>query len=320
MGVSAVPQLLLNRHYLDIEDWGREVGWDTSFTQIDSGALRAKASAFGTTRCVVTRGEFSRSIHQIGTPPTGMLSFGLPDDDVKVFRWCGKDAVGGDILNFNLSGGFEGTTPSGFSGFVISFSQEWLREIIESEKLDSNLLEQTNSMSVWNNATSVTGTLLQQLSDIYRGRLSGNLTATDDFFSQTAATRLLKSLSHQQADDKPENALHRRRAVRRAMEWISSREDRPISISRLSRNTGASTPTLYRGFMEEFGIGPKKYLNLRRLTRVRAELVSADPGNRITEIANRWGFWHMGQFAADYRKHFGELPSETLAGKVFRKA
>jgi AraC family ethanolamine operon transcriptional activator len=32
----------------------------------------------------------------------------------------------------------------------------------------------------------------------------------------------------------------------------------------------------------------------------------------INEIANRWGFWHMSQFAADYRRFFGELPSETL--------
>jgi len=32
----------------------------------------------------------------------------------------------------------------------------------------------------------------------------------------------------------------------------------------------------------------------------------------IVDVASRWGFWHMGQLAADYRKHFGELPSETL--------
>lgn len=30
------------------------------------------------------------------------------------------------------------------------------------------------------------------------------------------------------------------------------------------------------------------------------------------DVANNWGFWHMGRFAADYRKFFGELPSETL--------
>jgi AraC family ethanolamine operon transcriptional activator len=32
----------------------------------------------------------------------------------------------------------------------------------------------------------------------------------------------------------------------------------------------------------------------------------------ILEIANQWGFQHMSSFAADYKKQFGELPSETL--------
>jgi len=32
----------------------------------------------------------------------------------------------------------------------------------------------------------------------------------------------------------------------------------------------------------------------------------------VTDVANSWGFWHMGQFAADFRRQFGELPSETV--------
>ncbi|UCG61547.1 MAG: helix-turn-helix domain-containing protein [Candidatus Zixiibacteriota bacterium] len=32
----------------------------------------------------------------------------------------------------------------------------------------------------------------------------------------------------------------------------------------------------------------------------------------IADVANHWGFWHMGQFSADYRRLFGELPLETL--------
>ncbi|RKX41165.1 MAG: hypothetical protein DRP64_11685 [Verrucomicrobia bacterium] len=33
---------------------------------------------------------------------------------------------------------------------------------------------------------------------------------------------------------------------------------------------------------------------------------------RLLDAANARGFWHMGQFAADYRKLFGENPSATL--------
>jgi len=32
---------------------------------------------------------------------------------------------------------------------------------------------------------------------------------------------------------------------------------------------------------------------------------------KIADVANKWGFWHLGQFAKDYRSWFGELPSEA---------
>ncbi|MFV2073945.1 MAG: helix-turn-helix domain-containing protein, partial [Thermoanaerobaculales bacterium] len=44
----------------------------------------------------------------------------------------------------------------------------------------------------------------------------------------------------------------------------------------------------------------------------RRALRSATQPTLVTDVANSWGFWHMGQFAADYRRQFGELPSETL--------
>ena len=49
-----------------------------------------------------------------------------------------------------------------------------------------------------------------------------------------------------------------------------------------------------------------------RLQSVRRNLLGKSPGNSISEIAASWGFWHMGQFAAVYRRQFGELPSETV--------
>ncbi len=38
---------------------------------------------------------------------------------------------------------------------------------------------------------------------------------------------------------------------------------------------------------------------------------------RIADIANKWGFWRMGQIAADYRNLFNELPSQTMSKAAY---
>ena len=57
-------------------------------------------------------------------------------------------------------------------------------------------------------------------------------------------------------------------------------------------------------------------LQTRQLNAVRRNLRASGPrGDTVRNVAARWGFWHMGQFARDYRNLFGELPSQTLRGK-----
>jgi AraC family transcriptional regulator, ethanolamine operon transcriptional activator len=49
------------------------------------------------------------------------------------------------------------------------------------------------------------------------------------------------------------------------------------------------------------------------LNGVRRELKSDARADRaVQDIAARWGFWHLGEFSADYKHQFGELPSATL--------
>jgi AraC family ethanolamine operon transcriptional activator len=61
-----------------------------------------------------------------------------------------------------------------------------------------------------------------------------------------------------------------------------------------------------------FGIGPKAHLQCHLLSAVRDQLLTRSGHSLTADIANSWGFWHMGQFAADYRKLFGELPYKSL--------
>lgn len=97
-----------------------------------------------------------------------------------------------------------------------------------------------------------------------------------------------------------------------ALDYLQEHEHETVTVGEICAGTGVSWRTLNRAFLERFGIGPKGYLQRLRLTGVRAKL-STCPGNTvIADVANEWGFWHMGQFARDYRGLFGELPSETL--------
>jgi AraC family ethanolamine operon transcriptional activator len=52
---------------------------------------------------------------------------------------------------------------------------------------------------------------------------------------------------------------------------------------------------------------------------VRGELLSRS-ADTVGDVAARWGFWHLSRFAADYRQHFGELPSATRARGATRSS
>lgn len=75
-----------------------------------------------------------------------------------------------------------------------------------------------------------------------------------------------------------------------------------------------SERTLQYAFREYIGLSPVAYLRICRLNRIRAELAATDPqSTTITQEAMRFGFLHLGRFAGDYKRMFGESPSATLA-------
>jgi transcriptional regulator GlxA family with amidase domain len=70
---------------------------------------------------------------------------------------------------------------------------------------------------------------------------------------------------------------------------------------------------LQTAFRRHLDTTPGTALKEARLSAVHEELVRTAPGAaRVADIAHRFGFAHLGRFAAEYRARFGELPKETL--------
>jgi AraC-like DNA-binding protein len=127
--------------------------------------------------------------------------------------------------------------------------------------------------------------------------------------------RLILSAIAEAQDIKIRSPLTKRR--RQALMTIEQNlTSSPIpftTVGELCHATRVSERTLQYLFRQKYGITPKAYLKLVRLNKVRRALYRADfRKTKIADIANENGFWHMGQFAKDYKKLFGELPSETF--------
>lgn len=103
------------------------------------------------------------------------------------------------------------------------------------------------------------------------------------------------------------------RAIQRVLDAIHDEPERPFSAATLAALAGISVRSLQEGFRRHVNCAPMAYLQHVRLDRVHADLRAADPARvTVAAIAHRWGFAHLGRFAAAYRARFGVSPSETL--------
>jgi len=101
------------------------------------------------------------------------------------------------------------------------------------------------------------------------------------------------------------------RVVRRALEFLAAHTHEPITLSDIAQASGTGPRALQLAFRRELGRSPMRYLTDLRLERVRADLRASD--GTVTEIAVRWGFAHLGRFAAAYRDRYGLAPSADRA-------
>lgn len=116
-----------------------------------------------------------------------------------------------------------------------------------------------------------------------------------------------------QVDTSELHSLERqKKLVDRACELMLSHADEPLSILEVCSRVGTSRRKLNYCFQDVLGTTPVKYLRSLRLNGVRRALRQAAPGVTIQDIASHWGFWHLSQFAQDYKHLFDELPSDTL--------
>jgi AraC-like DNA-binding protein len=158
--------------------------------------------------------------------------------------------------------------------------------------------------------------LVRLVDFIYRD-LDQEHSAVSSRLGETAAEALFLNTLLRQVPNTYADALARPASraapyyVRRAEEYMRLHAAETLKLKDIVSVSGVSTRTLFKGFHDFRGVGPMAYLKGVRLDLVRQDLAAAGPRRSVTAVAHAWGFTHLGHFARDYKRRFGELPSNT---------
>mgnify|MGYP001814548002 CR=1 FL=1 len=292
-------------------------GWDLDFRLLGPGRGSGTIEATFSRRSLIQRNRFGWKLHQRGASPQGMRTFAIGIADQRPFSWRGFELDGDWLVSFPEDGSVESVSGEGFHGYTLSFEEELVRSAAEALQLpvDPLLSREACVRRTRPEAASRVREALRHVRRLGGSRMSAEHGARlTGMMEGTLLVSLLQAFGEGHTERIAVPSV-RARAVRRATEFIEHAGRTPLPVSQVCEAAGVSWRTLDYAFKERYGVSPKAFMKSRRLNAARRTLREAKPGTTVRSAASRWGYWHMSQFAADYRKLFGELPSETLGGR-----
>lgn len=289
-------------------------GWDVSTSLLKGGGFRSSLFQLvdDDRGWNFAHARLLTPVHQEGATPPGLRTFAVPDTRDVALSWRRQLVDGRCILVYPHAGEHDAITPAGYGAFVLSARENEL--CAQSEAMG---LPEALSAIRGKEVVRCSSAMMQQIRssmDAYERAVIAGLPPSELESCRRQIIRLLiTGLAARTASGRILPRI-REKAVREAEAYARENAREAPTVEDLSRYTGSSIRTLQYGFRQALGVSPKAYINATRLNCVRKALADSDPSHiKVSDVANEWGFWHMGSFAADYRKLFGELPSATLS-------
>lgn len=292
-------------------------GYDLDIKQIDCGPFSALMKQLQCGPITLNHFITTRRFEANGNPPPGVRTFGVPTTKCQPFVWRGKKSSGNTIQIYKPCTELALITNPHFEAIDVSINED-----------DFNVLNRQwgfpNLDKIIGNTEMITcdPAIMQRLRNTLQficDSLDSNSTHPEphidlhNLIKREVPYLLALALMSSVAHTVKATADKRSHALKTAIDYIQSNSNELVSINKLCHETGINERTLQRVFFDQYGVTPKSYVNTQQLNNTyKTLLYSAPLTTKVTDIAISHGFCHMSQFAADYQRQFGELPSETL--------
>jgi len=303
---------------MDADDHATNLrGWSQLYDQLAPGQFTGDINGLQLDSMHLFHESTSLTLRQSCIVRSDSWWFGLPLQDSHEFR-IGRNPVGKGCVAVRPGRvKFELLTPRDFHilGIVIPRKdlEEHLRVLHQTE---------TNPRLFENQTLRIGPTAMGRLRSLVQEILREVSSAPELLQHETSRESIrisvldaLTNISHEGEENQRLKAsqLNHYKIVREVRRYLLEDPNRAITVPELCKVFGTSRRTLQYAFHDVLGMAPNAYLRMLRLNGVRRALRDTKQGAvSVQQVAADWGFWHLSQFAHDYRSLFGELPSERL--------
>lgn len=286
--------------------------WNQHYTQLSPGWFLGGLTSLHGPGMRVFAERMNRAVLQKGDVSGHRLGFGIATRAAGKCRICSEAADIGDLLVFSGEEGFEFVSPDEFEFYGIEIEAESSKDS-RTAALVQVLEDRLRGMCrVIRLRSPDSAKLVRAFRSVFQLFEGGSATPpTLRALQRQIVGTVIDCLDAAVPPEEQSRANGNYWAIVKAIrQGVLEHPDCPLSVAELSMRLDVSRRTLQNAVNSTLDMNPVTLLRALRLSAARREIVAAAS---ITEVATRWGFWHFGYFARDYRSMFGELPSQTRA-------
>ena len=296
-------------------------GADLEIVQLKPGKLRGSIRHIGIGSLGISTGQFSSETRMRGTMHRERVVLGTLLDSAGLSTQWWREIRPGDVGVFPAQAEIDVVHGGATAYLVVSIPLPELASMLAGEE---HLADPAfwNTKGVYHTDPLIGAEMLQRLIGIISGieyKFAAPSDQNTDFLQRSIVECFVVGLRSALAPANARSGISARsgaRLVSETEDYIDASAGRPVHISELCCALKVSRRSLHRAFVDTLGVGPAAYLRRRRLSAIRSILSRRDiPTISIGDLAFEHGFPETGRFAAYYRAHFGETPSQTLRSK-----
>ncbi len=297
----------LNFAYDNFEQFSHDIkGWNVDFKQLSNGSFDSYLQQVDNEDILITFASFSTKLEQRGSAPSNKWTFALLEATSPEIIWRGQN-FSDQIAVYAPGSEIDAISPPGFKVITISISEtviECWRQIYENEG--------KRKLSFPRGLVSVEKDKLNKIRGIAKiFATKATPFSTIKKIEEHLVSELLNAICYSVPHSGRLARLNKFKTFKKLTIYIDEHLGSEVYLSALCKAGDISPRTVQRLFRHFIDDTPKSYIRARRLNNVKRDLFRNRHDTLISDIANKWGFWHLGQFAHDYHKLFGILPSET---------